>query len=100
VRQRGGDISSVDFANALFKGVFGNKNVVLQEGLKTLFDASLNDGVRMKSLDNINEIISEFGLRMMYSKTKAPKGSSNQYKFYIDVLKKKTRKEIQDEINR
>ncbi len=96
----GGDIGTVDFANALFKGVFGNKNIAIQEGLKTMFDASLDNGIRMKSFENINEILSEFGLRMAYSKTKAPNGSSDIYKFYIDVAKKKTRKEIQNEITK
>jgi RHS repeat-associated protein len=100
----------IDLANAFIKGIFstafgkqfGKDNplasVIIEEGVKTLLDANIDNGIKLKSLDQSNEILAEFGLRLAF---KAIPGKDTDSfgntiskpgkEFVIETIKKESR---------
>jgi len=94
-------LEDVDFANAFFKAALGGdkKFTIVEEALKTVFDVSIDQGIRMESLDNINNVVKEFGLRLMF-KNKAPGANTSAAgEFTTDVVVKAIRGETQEAIS-
>ncbi|MEP0367427.1 MAG: RHS repeat-associated core domain-containing protein [Cyclobacteriaceae bacterium] len=106
------DLGDIDIANAFFKSVLGGKVgknnpelKILEEALKTFVDLDIDDGLAIKNLETqTNEILTEFGLRLVFTAIpggKTKDGLGNTVKdpikeFTVDVIKKTGRNETRD----
>lgn len=88
-----GDVKSVDISDVAASVLVNNKQA--RDILKSFVDVSINDGPKLKEL---NDGLSEYGLRILIDKANPVNGKTGQ-KYIIDVVKKVELKETKEFLN-
>jgi hypothetical protein len=88
-----GDIKNVDITDVAATALI--KNQKARDVIKSFLDVSASEGFKLKDL---NEGLTEFGLRIMIDKANPVKGDEGQ-KYVIDVIKKVELKEAKESLN-
>ena len=88
-----GDVKSVDISDVAASVLVNNKQA--RDILKSFVDVSINDGPKLKEL---NDGLSEYGLRILIDKANPVDGKTGQ-KYIIDVVKKVELKETKEFLN-